>query len=333
MIDFIVVHERPHLDELTAAWLLKRLGKKKFPGIEKAEIIIGTADDKNEEAILLGIGGGPFDEHPREEERKEGECCATLVAKHLGVDDAPALEKILKNVLQNDLHGGGDFLGTANVIKVSNRDLKKVTDWIFFALDNLYREQAAFWTATKRQFEEVASTEEIPGPNGNLKMVTVMTGDEQIAKYARLNGAALVIQKQPEGNVQIFTNQKFGLHLYDVVQLIRLAEQERKGEFKTEDWRTLSSEGTVEGSEEWFFHKGIMGLFNGSLSHPDVTPTKLSLKEIKELVKIGVNPAAFEPKRAKGCKAGRCIGTRKNPCPWYSWGLHRCRKIRYQMKK
>jgi uncharacterized UPF0160 family protein len=67
----IVTHERPHLDEIVAMWLLLRF---KFPEAEIAfaengNIKIGFSAD----TIAVGLGGGQFDEHPTGTEgRKEG---------------------------------------------------------------------------------------------------------------------------------------------------------------------------------------------------------------------------------------------------------------------
>ena len=34
----IVTHERPHLDEIVAIWLLRRFGETRFPGISQAKV-------------------------------------------------------------------------------------------------------------------------------------------------------------------------------------------------------------------------------------------------------------------------------------------------------
>ncbi len=112
----IVTHLRPHADELVALMLLRKFpeGEEKFPGVSKAEItFLSTGELPNgktaadfPDTVFLGCGGGIFDEHATSKnERKEGETCTTLVAKYLGLDRDPALEKIIHFIKEEDLGG------------------------------------------------------------------------------------------------------------------------------------------------------------------------------------------------------------------------------------
>ena len=348
-IHTIATHEKPHLDEIAAIWLLRKFGEKRFPGISTAGVAYwdsgGTPDGRaadayEKEGILpVGVGGGSLDEHPAEgRERREGECAATLTADLLGIRDDPVLEKILKFVLMSDTKGAGNSFDLAYLVKAFHRqypeDSKRVMEWVLLALEVKYNEQVEFLSSAREEFQK-AEVEEVPGPNGQtLKMATVRSDSELVGKFARSERgcrAAVVIQRLSRGNTQIYTNKLFRVLLYDVAQMIRLAEQEAKGEVVTTDWRLLASEGKVKGAEEWYFHSAGQFLLNGSLTTRNVPPTRLSLESIQEIVRIGVNPNAFEPKRAEDCTHGICTSTRNNPCPWYAWGLHRCRKIRYEM--
>lgn len=207
---FFDTHEAPHLDEIAAKWLIEKFGNKEF--LDK------YAPNRT---LEVGIGGGSFDEHPVHGERKEDECATTLVAKALGVDDEPALEKILKFVVTHDLKGGVQPFDLAYLVNLLHRqfpnDPEKVIEWATIGLEAKYQEQLQFFTATKQEFERAAEIEEIQGPGGQiLKMVTVVSDDEQMSKFARssLGGrAAIVIQKRSSGNVQIYTNKRYGLTL------------------------------------------------------------------------------------------------------------------------
>ncbi|MDD3434414.1 MAG: hypothetical protein PHD96_00600 [Candidatus Pacebacteria bacterium] len=323
----IETHERPHLDELVAIWLIDKFGSKEF--VKK------YAEDK-QNTIEIGIGGGLFDEHSSvNTARKEGESAATLVAKALKIENNPALQALLKFVTERDLKGGRqpfDLDWAVQLLNSEVQDFQVVYDWLTFLLEPYYQQQVKFFADTREEFEKVAQTENVLGPNGkNYKMVTVISDNEQMNKVARQEGAAIIIQKCLRGNVQIFTNQKYGLTLFDIVQIIRLEEQKKKGKLITTDWRLLSQEGTIPGVEEWYFQVQGQMMLNGSLSHPEISPTKLSLEEIKRLVRIGLNPNMYENSHLQNCKKGICTSTQKNPCPYYVWGLHRCRKIRYAM--
>lgn len=346
----IVTHVAPHLDEIVAVWLLRTFGEAKFPGIAKAKVTFWStggatpdgrtaAEYEQDGIILVGVGGGRFDEHPTETSaRKEGACATTLVAEALGVHEDPALEKILHFVVHNDLKGSSQPFDLPSMVKILHQQhpssSKKVMDWALQAIEAKYQEQLRFWTSTKEQFEKIAQVETTPGPRDSmLKIVTIESDDELMNKFARSpqgGQAAVIIQKRSTGNVQIFTNKVYGLTLYDTAQILRLAEQQKKGGVvQTTDWKTLSSEGVVPGCEEWFFHHGMQSLLNGSLTAKEVPPTRLSLEHIKQIVRIGIDPKSFEPKHATSCENGVCDSSSQNRCPWQHYGLHRCRKIRF----
>lgn len=349
-IDAIVTHEKPHMDEIAAIWILKKFGENKFPGVSKAPIEFWSnggntpdgrsADEYERNGILLiGIGRGRFDEHPVNGESKQDECATTLVAKAVGVDDNPALEKILKFVVNNDLRAAAHPFDIAYLVRFLHQQYpknpQKVIEWAVEGLEAKFQEQFQFWNKTKEEFEQVAEIEKIQGPRGKIvTIVTVTSDDEQISKFARSPhgaNAAVVIQRQSSGNTQIYTNRKANLSIQDAVQIIRIAEREANGKAIATNWETLSQEGKIEGAEEWYYHKTGQMLLNGSLTAKGVPPTRLSLERIKSLVKIGIDPDAFEPKRAKNCEKKKCTSSSANPCPWYYWKLHRCRKIRFEM--
>lgn len=327
----VISHDAMHLDEITALWLVEEFATGEF--LEQF-----CPDD----VLELGIGDGPFNEHPTSSsQRKNEECTTTLIAKALSVFDHPALEKIIKFVTDHDLNGSEQPLDLACIVKVLSRQNldhpEVVIDWMEEALDAIYDEQLWFWTKTKTEFNQLAQVEEISGPAGRpLVMATIISNDTQINRFARSSfgcQAAVIIQQQSSGNTQIYTNHKFELTLYDTVQIIRLEEQRAKGQLITTDWKLLAQEGRVEGAEEWwFFEKGQM-LLNGSLSARKIPPTHLTIKQIQDAVKIGINSIAFSESHGEDCNYGICTSTIQNPCPWYHWGLHRCRKMRFLMKQ
>lgn len=346
----IVTHERPHIDEICALWLLKRFGGEKFPGVAEAPVSFwatgGEAPDglkaemyEEQGFLLIGVGGGRFDEHPRPgQPAKKNECATTLVAKELGVDDDPALERIVKFVINADLRGAGNPFDLSCLVKTLYHIYPdrpaEVMNWAMIALDAKHKEQMEFLTATREEFQKSAQIEEVQGPNNRtIKVATVVSDNEQMNRFARSkHGGCMagIIQQQASGNVQIYTNRQFGITLYDVSQMIRLEEQQLKDKVVTTDWEALAGEGKVLGVEEWYFHYGLQALLNGSLTAKGVPPTRIPLARIQEIVRVGINPAAFEPARANTCSQGNCTSSKASPCPWYPWGLHRCRKIRFQ---
>jgi len=347
----IVTHRFPHLDEVAAIWLLKKFGEEVFPGVAEAPVEYlanggETPDGRNAEeyeregTLLIGVGGGRFDEHPRANgngEKKENECAATLVAEALGIAGDPALEQILKNILKTDLKGGSQILDLATLVKLLHQQCPErpdlVMEWTFVGLEAKYQEQRRFWGATKEEFQRSAQVKKMQGPNGEpVNVVIAQSDNEQMGQFARSPhgaNAAVVIQKRANGQVQIFTSKKQGVCIEDAVRIIRIEEQSVKDEWKTTDWKDLVAEGKVAGAEEWYYHKEGRMLLNGSTTATDVPPTKLSLEDITRAVEIGLDTTAF---RFERCAAEGCRSSRQRQCRWYDWGLGRCRTVRFNQR-
>jgi len=278
---FFNTHEASHLDEIAAMWLIEKFADKEF--LDK------YAPTRT---LEVGIGGGPFDEHPVNGELKEDECAATLVAKALGVDEEPALEKILKFVVTHDLKGGAQPFDLCSLVKLLHQQFpnnpEKVIEWTITGLEAKYQEQLSFFSVTKAEFERATEVEAIRVSGRVLKMATIVSDDPQMSKFARSRyggEVAVLIQKRSTGNVQIFSNRRFGLSLRNVAAKIRWEEQRAKGNIVITDWRMLQIEGKVEGAEEWYYHVQGEMLLNGSLTVKDVPPTRLSLEQIKEIAR------------------------------------------------
>ncbi|MBM3331647.1 hypothetical protein FJY68_07335 [candidate division WOR-3 bacterium] len=338
----ILTHERPHIDEIVAIWLLRRFGEQRFPGISTAAVTftslrkLAEAGLKPEEyeakgTLLLGIGGGRFDEHPTlEEGRKAGDCATTLVAKELGVSEDPSLAKILRFVRAADVEGNASPFDISYVVKLLHPrhpdDPHRVIEWALVAIEAKYQEQLRFFTVVKPEFDTKAKVEEIAVGKKRLRIVSIDSDEDGIHKYARSEygaRAAVVIQRRAAGNVAIFGNKQAGVDLREAAKLIRLAEREakRRDPSPSDDPRLLE-EGYAPGAEEWFYHRQGQMLLNGSLTQADVPATRLSLERITELVKVGVDPARVKPL----CEStGRCLG---EVCDWYAWSLARCVKLR-----
>jgi hypothetical protein len=337
----LLTHERPHLDEIVAIWLLRKFGEQRFPGsgtaavsftsVRKlAEAGLKPEDYEARGMLLLGVGGGRFDEHPTlEEGRKAGDCATTLVAKELGISDDPALAKILRFVRAADVEGNASPFDVSYVVKLLHprfpTDPHKVIEWALVAIEAKYEEQRRFFTVVKPEFDAKAKVEEIAVGQRRLRVVTIDSDEDGIHKYARSEygaRAAVVIQRRAKGNVAVFGNKQAGVDLREAAKLLRLAEQAAKGQMVTTDEERLTAEGQVPGAEEWFYHKQGQMLLNGSLTQADVPATRLGLDQIAELVKIGIDPARLKPL----CQStGRCIG---DVCDWYQWTLARCLALR-----
>ncbi len=316
----IVTHVLPHLDEIGAFWLLQKFGEKKYPGINKAPLLFADIEGQ---AIRLGVGGGEFDEHStNDKNRKEGECSFTLVLKALGLGGEPALKKIAKFILQVDTKGGTHPFDISTLVKemYAQKSPEEVIDWAIKALEAKYNDQVDFFKAGD-DFKRGKITELKVGEK-KLNLVIMESDSTKAASFARSEfgcKAAVVIQKNSSGNVQIFIDKKIRLNTPELVKAVRLMEQIKKDQLLVSNWEDLVLEGIIEEVREWFYHQEGEMLLNGSITSPEVPPTSISLEELEEITIAALSgdnlPHFCETK-------GRCT----SKCRWYPFTLFYCRQ-------
>jgi hypothetical protein len=339
----IVTHVRPHLDEIMGIWMLIKFGEYLFSGIGNAMVEFWDSlpegktpgQLEKEGVLLIGIGGGRFDEHPTlNAERKQDVCTTSLVAQALGLADDPALKGLLEFVRVRDLTLSGNAYDLHALIKTfyaAGRDDQMVWGWAFLALSAIYDQSISFFEEAGTDFQAATVTE--ISIEGKRRKIAVGNSDSmEFAKFARSpHGcrAAVVIQKNSTGQVQVHTTKFLGINLLDTACMLRVEELKKQGKRSPTNFKVLQTDGTIAECPEWHFFQTGQMLLNGSTTKTDTPPTKLSLEEISRLVQIGVNPTIFEPSRETMCKQGKCTSSSRNPCSWYGWGLQRCRKIRF----
>lgn len=334
-----LTHQSPDLDALVTFWL-RRFGVDKYPGIENSQLLttangndaaaiakeVLALEERGRRVCVVDIGGGEFDHHPHSS--KPGECAATLFAKHLEVDEDPALESILRYVFIADTKGGDHPMALASLIKQRHQagvDLEDVVCWAEKVLDDLYANQENFWKLVTEKFFQVSKIQEIPFGDRIIKVVVAHSDDPQIAQVARSVkvgvDAALVVIKNSNGHIQIINNRRHGIELREVIRLLRLAELKKKNARVT-DWKYLEGEGMIPEVPEWFYFAEC--IYNGSHTHPDTPVTKLSLSAVMDCIRLALDYQKLQV----SCPKISCY----RQCPWYQQGLLRCRKIRYQEK-
>lgn len=338
MIKEIVTHGTPvHLDELVGKLLFTRYGEDKFPGIGTANFRAITATDnvaelqKRDDVILLGLGGGPFDEHGAGgNEEKAKECCATLIAKFLGLDQDFCWRTILKYVLHTDKNSPNltlDLAPTVMRLQKQGFGLNAVSTYVELTVNAAYNAQKGFSQTSLKDVKE----EELM-INGERRFIAVAKGDDQdIPRYMRFLGATVVVVENSNGHIQVLTNREYKLDVRDILRILRIWEQKKDGDKtnKVEDWKVLETEEIIPTIPQWYYHKDGNNILNGASARPDLPATKLSLEEVVRAVRIGLENSFLN------CD-GNCCSTLRKPCPWYSLGLIRCRSarsIRYASRK
>ncbi len=121
----IIVHERPHWDEIVGVWLAQTYGGGKYVGLDKAAIRFVEEDPlggdnrfDSEGLYPIGTGKGRCDDKGPDGKRKAGKCSALLVAEDLGVEKNQELILLLEETLHCDTQKGVRLTQLAEALKL-----------------------------------------------------------------------------------------------------------------------------------------------------------------------------------------------------------------------
>jgi len=169
--------------------------------------------------------------------------------------------------------------------------------------------------------------------SAKLNLEVVHSDNWQVAVAARaVFHADVVMQRNTTGHVHVFTNQRAGVDLNDLAQMLNLAEQETEGTVRVTDWKKLRAEGAIDDTGKWFYLPQFGQIHNGTESYPDTPATLLSDGQILELMRVALDKSYFDPERAGQCQQGFCSSMGVHNCPLHRYGLQRCLQIRYGMR-
>lgn len=335
-IKAIVTHLNPHLDEVLAIWMLWHWGQLKYPGVEHAHAQYWTGgkspDGRTAEEweadgfLLVGIGGGRFDEHRNGQASPE--CAATLVAKDLGIDTDPALAKILAFVHRIDTRGGAQPMDLFSLTKLmfQHTDPEEAFFWATKALEAKYAEQLEEQEAKADMAK--AEIHDLMVEGHPCRVAILKTDNKSAVFLARAPedkgglAASVVVAQRSSGHVQVFCDKQ-NWNIEDVVRLLRVGERMAKGLQETLDPDTLAQEGKVPGVEEWHYVREGQMLLNGSLNHTDVPVTQLAFED--EIVPTVILGMRYDYLPHEHCReTGQCLGS---SCPFFQFGLDRCQAL------
>lgn len=293
-------------DTISALYILKTFGEPFFPGIRHATVKFWTTppngqtpEKLEQDGYLLIDLGGLFDHHTVNEKAGEKkECLTTIVAKHLKVDGHPALRKLIKWAKRDDLEGKGtlseDMLDRAfglpglimNLNRLYPNDQNRSLDIVIPLIDAHAREEYKRNVELPRTWASLQSAGKagiFTIKNGTTKGAYVETNDLAMAGFIRnREDAKIIITRNTTGHTNIITKQDSGLDLSPLIKVIRQKEAELKNQLINEV--ELTNQGRVSGAEEWYYDTAANTLQNGGAHPQGVNPTKISLKEIIELV-------------------------------------------------
>ncbi len=188
--------------------------------------------------------------------------------------------------------------------------------WAWPILEMELQDQHRFHTesameAKRAKLIDVALTgfEQNKSPCEKRVVAVIESDDERVHAYlmARELGyyACCVVKKNSKGQVQVFpgsyevtydngrklkTDQKpLTCGMPYITASIRDAECNAREISCTANWDILTSDDGPKDERSWFFHRLTGWLMNGSLTAPDVSPTKLSLDKIAEIICEGMS--------------------------------------------
>lgn len=298
----IWTHEGIHFDEALALFLLTQFPCDRFPGAVNAKIKFAgngilekSAEDYRKAGVLLvGIGGGELDEHTSSSKTAEHEeCAATLTAKAMGLYTDPTLKHLLEYALRVDRGAPAQPYELASLMKAhfqQHGDSQKLWKLARPLIEAAWYKQHQFHACENELSDAKISEFESKMSSNFYFMVAVQSDNPQMNSYLRFKErrTAVIVQRNRTGNVQIFTNSRFHgeLAILDMVARIRQAEMfhrgVRRGDIPSSD--ELMMDGRSEGAECWWFQAEAGNLYNGSLTAPDVSPTRIPWKELLDIV-------------------------------------------------
>lgn len=314
LLTTIITHVRPHLDELFAIWLIQRFGHNSWQFRDGEIKVRYVESDKDAKAIatgtsvLVGIGGGRYDEH-KGAGRDKRECAASLVAKDLKDDRGRSIEGILemnhllREVVKADkgeVKGYFALPTLLNKLQRQHADSRRVLDIAFDFFDACYEDARQFYRECKIDLANGKTCE-----HGGLFAAAVASDVEAFNAYARTRGRVNVLfQKSSAGNVAVFTDERGAKILPALVRVILREELVRAG--KAASYPEAAE--TVDGIERdnagrdlpvvshWYYHVECHMLLNGSKSKPGVTPTALDADAFLRLFQAAVETHEWQEK-------------------------------------
>ncbi|MEY4723772.1 MAG: hypothetical protein RLZZ324_1285 [Candidatus Parcubacteria bacterium] len=268
----LVTHLKPHLDDICAFWLLRRLVPelKDAPmRFEQVANLGGTAHD-DADTVCVGLGAGKYDEHKGD----INDCSTSLVWKDvspaagLDADEHAAYQKIVDWSLKIDLgktmsDAGESFTVPAlldGYFATHDRDSATLTTFGFELLDALLEVQRGEVRIEKAW----AARKEFTTPWG--MGVAVRGAPKSFDSFAYAHGAVVVVLVNAEN-----TYHSIRASADSPTDLTAAAEAVK----------------AREPNANWFFHHSKRMLICGGTGMvPAKVPSKLTLEELVALVAV-----------------------------------------------
>jgi len=305
-------------DTIVAIFLLKKFGKEKYPGIDRAEIEIRNTLPENETSeslflkgfFLIDIGKGKFDHHFKDK------TVSQLVAEDLKITNNPALTKLLNFAERDDKYGMGtiskDSIDKAfglsglisNINKIFGSDPQKVLDILIPVIHAHYLEEKRRHKDLPEELKEKlknkkAETFFVKQKGKKIKVVAIESDNPSIVGWLRSSigvKADVVLQKASSGHINIITRPLKRIDLRLTVGLLRQVEIKASNRTASIPPLEIMKPGRLLEVPEWYYDTATNSILNGGINPKGTVPTSISFEKIKEIVKEGLSGSPTQRK-------------------------------------
>ena len=273
----LVTHIFPDLDAITSLWLFDRydddFAKANFEFVPAGSTFEGKSVDSDPDMVHVDTGLGRFDHHHTDERT----CAAKLVFEYLLTSkkvkskDIPALERLTELVIQIDQFEDFFWPEAANdrydlglnslldYLKLSGSLNDKELVFQGFSLLDALLAGLKFKVKAEQEIKDGIEFASIFG-----RTLAVETRVSAVNKLAQKLGYGLVVRKEPgTGFVSLKSQPKPELDLSPAFTALKLADPKA----------------------DWYFHPSKHIILNGSRHNHNVKASRLSLKEVIEVIK------------------------------------------------
>lgn len=194
---------------------------------------------------------------------------------------------------------------------------RDVDAWCETILKEIYADCAMFFQAVDL-IKDCENITEIDLGTCSVPLLNITSDNELVGKASRSRWTGcygLTIQLNSKGNVYVSLNtmddyvRKTGSNLDNFVRMVRYSEGIKEGRIHC--WENLAADGTFPNNSLWYYMRHGNTLFNGSLTTPDVSPTKLTSVELEDIA----HHAFSEPKLVEWCAKHGIDHTTQAPEP------------------
>lgn len=380
----ILTHPSCHLDEFGAIFILQNTdeGKKLFPDIEKAGLgfqtetylrannfmgFAGFIKALEMGYLIIGMGGGPFDEHS---DREKKVSCVELIKKHIDLFASKESRSIygqLINFINHEDNNGDNLIENLN--RANPRKLEKVESDMLLRMNlgMLAQNIKKGWEIAQTQDEQiylsamvmrffkneteqrklfVDAVEEYKNSTEkqmiflpeNHAMVVIKSDNPLIIRAVRqqtmLPGGkklGVTVVYKSNGQFCIYPSNGFDEKMTDVVKILRQKISLNKNS-KGLPFEKLGEMGSIREVPELYIDENMKIIMNGSKTDPDVPGligNGITVDEIIGAVITAVDESIFDKKFVHHCKQGVCAKKidPENKCFLFCYGLSRCEEI------